>query len=230
MFDRGFDRGIVYEYLLREKLPFIVRADKQRNVIYKGKTLNILDVAKRYKGKCNLKIRGIPCKTSVASFKLPNFRDVPLFLVTVHGLGEEPLMLLTNLKSNDSKLSNAIAKMYLLRWRVEENFRFKKIDFQIEGFRVRSLKAIRALHRLVTILTGFIALLSEQREDFALPAHLIAASHRIFPFSLQRFRRCFLHYAIADGIASLLRRACVPLARPKRPAFGCSAQLAFKGV
>jgi len=120
--------------------------------------------------------------------------------------------------------------MYLLRWRVEENFRFKKIDFEIEGLRVRKLKAIRALHRTVTILTGFIALLSEQREDFALPAQLVAASNPIFPFEYQRFRRCFLHYAIADGIAFLLRRACVPLTRPKRHAFICSAQLVLSGV
>ena len=230
VFDRGFDRGIVYEHLLREDMPFIVRADKQRNVLYKGTTLNILDVAKRYKGKCNLNIRGVPCKTSIASVKLPKFRDVPLHLVTIHGLGEEPLMLLTNLKSNDSKLSNAITKMYLLRWRVEENFRFKKIDFQIEGFRVRSLKAIRALHRIVTILTGFIALLSEIREDFALTAQLVAATNRIFNFSWPHFRRCFLHYAIADGIANLLRRAHVPLTRPKRRPFVCSAQLALRGV
>jgi len=230
VFDRGFDRNIVYEYLLRDNLPFIVRADKQRNVIFKGKTLNILDAAKQYKGKCNLKIRGVDCKTSIACVKLPKLRDVPLFLVMVHGLGEEPLMLLTNLNSTDSKLSNAITKMYLLRWRVEENFRFKKIDFEIEGFRVRKLKAIRALHRMVSLLSGFIALLSEQREDFALPAQLVAASKRIFAFSLQHFQRCFLHYAIADGIAFLLRRACVPLARPKPRAFDCSAQLAFMGV
>jgi len=230
VFDRGFDSNNVYEYLLRENLPFIVRADKQRHLIHKGKTKNILDIANQYKGKCNLKIRGVDCKTSIASVKLPNFRDMPLCLVTVHGLGVQPLMLLTNLKSNDSKLSNAIAKMYLLRWRVEENFRFKKIDFEIEGFRVRKLKAIRALHRIVTILVGFIALLSEQREVLALPAQLLAASKRIFTFSLQHFQRCFLHYAIADGIACLLRRACVPLARTGRRPFGCSAQLALSGV
>jgi len=230
VFDRGFDRNIVYEHLLHNNLPFIVRADKQRNVIHKEKTLNILDVAKLYKGKCNLKIRGVPCKTSSTSVKLPNFRDVPLSLVTVHGLGEEPLMLLTNLKSTDSKLSNAITKMYLLRWRVEENFRFKKIDFGIEDFRVRSLKAIRALHCMVSILTGFIALLSEQRDDFPLPAQLVAASKRIFAFTLQQFQRCFLLYAIADGIAYLLRCTRLPLARPNRRPFVCSAQLGLRGV
>ena len=201
-------------HLLREGLPFIVRADKQRHLMHKGKAKNIFEIAGEYKGKCNLKIRGVPCKTSVISVKLPKFRDVPLHMVTVYGLGDEPLMLLTNLNSNDSKLVLAIAKMYLLRWRVEENFRFKKIDFEIEGFRVRKLKAIRALHRIVSLLTGFIALLSEQRESFALPAQLVAASKRIFAFTLQHFRRCFLHYAIADGIAYLLCRACVPLSRP----------------
>jgi len=229
VFDRGFDGNNVYEYLLRENLSFIVRADKQRHLLHKGKTKNILDIANEYKGKCNLTIRGVPCKTSIISVKLPAFRDVPLHLVTVYGLGEEPLMLLTNLKSTDSKLSNAIAKAYLLRWRVEENFRFKKQQFEMEGFRVRKLTAIRALHRIVTILVGFTALLSEQREDFPLPQQLVAASKRIFPAILRQSLRTFLQYAIADGIAALLRRVCVPLARPNRRPFGCSAQIALKG-
>ena len=230
VFDRGFDGNNVYEYLFRENLPFIVRADKQRHLIHKGKQKNILDIANEYKGKCNLKIRGVPCKTSVISVKLPKFRDKPLQLVTVYGLGVEPLMLLSDLKANDHKLSNAIAKVYLLRWRVEENFRFKKLQYEMEGFRVRKLKAIRALHRLVTILVGFTALLSEQREDFTLPAQLVAAAKRIFSFSLPHFQRCFLQYAIADGIAALLRRAHVPLARPMRTLFVCPAQLALSGV
>ena len=160
VFDRGNDSNNIYEYLLRENLSFIVRADKQRHLPHKGKTKNILDIAGEYKGKCNLKIRGVPCKTSIISVKLPAFPDKALNLVTVYGLGEEPLMLLTNLNSTDSKLSNAIAKAYLLRWRVEENFRFKKQQFAMEGFRVRKLTAIRALHRIVTILVGFTALLS----------------------------------------------------------------------
>jgi len=131
VFDRGFDRGIVYEYLLRENLPFIVRADKQRNVIYKGKTINILDVAKQYKGKCNLKIRGIDCKTSIACVKLPKLRNAPLFLVTVHGLGEEPLMLLTNLNSNDSKLSNAITKIRFPAFTFQAKALHKKVEYDI---------------------------------------------------------------------------------------------------
>jgi hypothetical protein len=228
--DRGFDSNNVYEYLLREDLSFVVRADKQRSLIHKGKTKNILDVANAYKGKCNLTIRGFPCKTSIASVELPKFPGIPLQLVTVYGLGDEPLMLLTNLKPNGSKLSNAIVKAYLLRWRVEENFRFKKQQFEMEGFRVRKLIAIRALHRIVTILAGFTALLSEQREDFALPTQLVAASKRIFPPKLRDYLRIFLQYAIADGIAALLRRAHVPLARPNPRAFGCSAQLTLKGV
>ena len=83
---------------------------------------------------------------------------------------------------------------------------------------------------MASLLTGFIALLSEQREDFALPAQLVAASNRIFTFTLQHFQRRFLHYAIADGIAALLRRACVPLTRPFHRSFGCSAQLEIRGV
>ena len=99
----------------------------------------------------------------------------------------------------------------------------------MEGFRVRKLTVIRSLHHIVTILVGFTALLSEQREDFTLPQQLVAASKRIFSAKLRQSLRTFLQYAIADGIAAHLRRASLPLARPKPRPFGCSAQIALRG-
>ena len=55
--DRGFDNNRYYEYFIRNGENFIIRAKKNRNVIYNGETRNILDVANLFKGKYALKFK-----------------------------------------------------------------------------------------------------------------------------------------------------------------------------
>ena len=52
--DRGYDCNKYYEYFIKHNEKFIIRAKKNRNVIYKGKTINILKLANTFKGKYNL--------------------------------------------------------------------------------------------------------------------------------------------------------------------------------
>jgi hypothetical protein len=202
--DRGFDSNIVYEYFLKAGEDFIIRADKQRHVTHKGKTRNILAVANSYKGKYRMDFTGkkgekLECKLSVIPIRLPAHPSYSLNMIVVYGLGKEPMMLVTNLPETDKRLANTVAKVYLMRWRVEEHFRFKKQQFALEGFRVRSLKAIRTLHRLVMLLSGFVGLLADKHESSMFVAQLIHIARRI-----NRSRK-YWNYAIADGIAALLR-------------------------
>ena len=43
--DRGFDTNDYYRYFLKNDEKFVIRAKKNRNVIYKGKTQNIMETA-----------------------------------------------------------------------------------------------------------------------------------------------------------------------------------------
>ena len=72
-------------------------------------------------------------------------------LVVCYGFGNVPMMLITNLKSDDKRLSVAVVKVYLMRWKIEEYYRFKKQQFNLEDMRVRSLNSIRNLELLITI-------------------------------------------------------------------------------
>jgi hypothetical protein len=56
-FDRGYDANVYYEYLIKSKEKFIIRAKKNRNVIYKGERINIMKLANRFKGKYSLKFK-----------------------------------------------------------------------------------------------------------------------------------------------------------------------------
>jgi len=100
-----------------------------------------------------------------------------------------------------------------MRWRIAEYFRFKKQQYAWEDFRVRSLNAIRMLHRVLTLLTGLIGMLSEKRAESLLVMELIAVSKRIYPPKREKAARKFLHYAIGDAFAFLLRRSTVGIAR-----------------
>ena len=202
--DRGFDCNKYYEYFIKHNEKFIIRAKKNRNVIYKNSTVNILELANRFKGKYKLEYRdksGMKrsVKISIIPIRLCEFRKTELNLVVVYGFGKTPMMLITNLKSDDKRLCTAVCKVYLMRWRIEEYFKFKKQSFDFENLRVQSLKSIRNLDLLLTITIGYVAELSGKSENIKLRAEIIEVSKRLFGVP------SFVYYAVSDGIFEILK-------------------------
>jgi hypothetical protein len=205
-FDRGYDAKIYYENLIKHKDNFIIRAKKNRNVIFNGETLNILELASRYKGKYKLPFRKkngvkVDCKVSIVPVKLPCKPNKELNLVICNGLGKTPLMLITSLRSNDTRLAVAITKVYLMRWRIEEFYAFKKQQFGLENLRVRSLNSIRNLDLLLTIAMGYLGYMSAKGDKQKIVMELIHISKRIYGPPK------FFFYAIADGMFTVFARA-----------------------
>ena len=207
VFDRGFDANVYYEHLIDRHERFVIRSKKNRDVIYKGERVNIMKLAKRFKGKYCLKFHkrnGVTadCKISIVPVRLPCRPDVELNLVVCNGLGQEPLLLITDMKSEDKRLSVVVTKVYLLRWRIDEFYGFKKQQLGFEGFRVRSLKSIRNLDLFVTIAGGWIGILSEKSDERRTVMELIHISRRIFDVPN------FVFYAIADGWHTIVSKSC----------------------
>ena len=203
--DRGYDGGYIFDYFIMKKETFIVRM-KDRNVIHKGKTVLLSKLSKQFKGKYMLKFekknsRKAICKISIVPVSLPNYPDTPLNLVICNGLGKEPLLLLTNLDKSDGRLPVTITKVYLMRWRIEEYYRFKKQNFGFEKFLVRSLKSIRNLDLLLSIAIGYIGLLSEKINKSVEVLEIIEASKRLYGLSK------FTFYAIADGLFEIFSKS-----------------------
>ena len=203
--DRGFDNNRYYRYFIENKENFIIRAKKNRNVIYNGRTQNILDVANSFKGKYALKFKNkdgkkIDVKISIIPIELCEFKGTPLNLVAVYGFGELPMMLITNLSSYDKRICVAVCKVYLMRWRIEEYYRFKKQQFGYENLRVRSLKSIRNLDLLLTIAIGYIGFISEKSDERITVMHIIEHSKRVYGANK------FVFYAIADGLFAILSK------------------------
>lgn len=204
-FDRGYDNNTYYEYLIDNKEKFIIRAKKNRDVFYKGERINILELANKFKGKYCLKFKRkngtiADCKISIVSIVLACRPKEKLNLVVCHGMGKTPLMLITNMKNDDSRIAVTITKVYLMRWRIEEFYGFKKQQFKFEDFRVRSLNSIRNLDLLLTIAIGYIGMMSEKSDNRVVVAEVIAISKRIYDTPK------FLFYAVADGLFSVFAR------------------------
>ena len=202
--DRGYDCNRYYEYFIKHNEKFIIRAKKNRNVIYKGKTVNILELANRFKGKYKLGYkdksgRKSSVKVSIIPIRLCEFRNTELNLVMVYGFGKIPMMLITNLKSDDKRICTAICKVYLMRWRIEEYFKFKKPSFDFENIRVQSLKSIRNLDLLLTIAIGYVAEISGKSDNIKIRAKIIEVSKRLFGLP------DFIYYAVADDIFEILK-------------------------
>ena len=142
----------------------------------------------------------IQCKISIVPVSLPDHPDVPLNLVICCGLGKEPLLLLTNLESTDKRLCVTITKVYLMRWRIEEYYKFKKQGFGFEKFLVRSLQSIRNLDLLLSIAIGYIGILSERIKDSVMVMETITVSKRLYGLSK------FTFYAISDGLAEVFSK------------------------
>ncbi len=98
-----------------------------------------MDVALPYKGAYRMDFKDkhgktIQCKMGCIPVRLCEFPDKELVLTAVYGFGEEPMLLLSNLKMQErKKLCHIITKVYLLRWRIEEYFRFIKTVFSLRN-------------------------------------------------------------------------------------------------
>ncbi len=101
-----------------------------------------MEVTGKYKGNYRMDVskksgKKVACKLSYIPVQLREFPEKDLILVAVYGFGKEPMLLLTNLTFQEKKkLCLTVAKIYLMRWRIEEYFKFKKQQFELEDFHV----------------------------------------------------------------------------------------------
>ena len=127
-------------------------------------------------------------------------RDEGLHLVVVAGFGEEPILLLTNALqgARDSQSLWWIAQIYLMRWKIEETFRFIKQSYNLEDIRVMKYQRLKNLVVLVTATYFAVTFLGQKMKLRIVSEKLLIISQRFFGIPPFRF------YALADGIKKLL--------------------------
>lgn len=212
--DRGLDTGEIIKEFYANNEKFILRVNQNRIAVHGGYRTKIEDITRaldcRHELKFHSKTGNIStCKIGMTKITLPKLGNLKLNLVVCKEFGEKPLVLYTNLDEPIETFAVRVVKAYLMRWRIDEMYAFKKQSLNFEDFRVRSLAAIKMLDLFLTVAVGYIGLLSSKVNDTAFVAELICASKRIPKYSVFMKTTKFFYYAVHDGITFLLDKLCV---------------------
>ncbi len=205
--DRGGDREYLFDHMLNNRLSFLVRLTKRRGLIYRGRAHPVLELAstcplpyaerivKQEKGKETI----YDLQFGARYVKLPG-RSEPLTLVVVRGFGQDPMMLLTDLRVTKSRKSLwRIIESYLTRWRIEETIRFMKQSYQVEDIRLLTYHRLQNMMAILTAVSYFAMVYLGLRTKLrVLARHVMVASRRLFGIPDFHF------YALADGIREYL--------------------------
>ncbi len=89
-----------------------------------------------------------------------------------------------------------------MRWRIEEYFKFKEQQFELEDLRVMSLQSIRNLNLLATLVAGYIGLISSAHSESIYLKELKECSKRIYEIPK------FIFYAHGYAIERVLSNGC----------------------
>jgi hypothetical protein len=207
--DRGCDRKKLLEPLLEKHLRFVIRSTGERAIIdRRERTRSVAEVALGCRLRHQARVVRID-KGQEKSYELRYGaepirlvgRDEQLWLVVIAGFGEQPILLVTDLKlrARDSESVWWAARIYWTRWKIEETFRFVKQSYNLEDIRVMKYRRLKNLVVLVTAAAYFAATyLGQQMKLRILAEKLLVISQRFFGIPPFRF------YALADGIRRLL--------------------------
>jgi hypothetical protein len=226
--DRGGDRINLFGPLLDRKARFLVRLVGNRHLVCHGQTLLAEVVA-----------RGCPCPFAKAVVKLDGDREVPytlrfgcrkvllpertepLYLLVVHGLGAEPLMLLTTEPLRKAyKCLWRWVRAYLRRWSIEETIRYLKTCYELENVRVLNYQGLQNLMVLLLAVMFFAACILDHDQRLRIMAHYVErAAKRLFGVA------DFKYYALSDGLSALFSRHPGKPHRPPRPPGGRQMEL-----
>jgi len=207
--DRGGDRMKLFNPFLERQMRFIVRLVGDRHLIVRGQAREARGLAEGCRMLHAEKlVREVDGREHIHRLeygfrrvRLPG-RTEELTLVVVHGLGEEPLMLLTNVPVRPSRTSLwFIVQGYLARWMVEEAIRFIKQSYRLEDLRVLDYDRLRNLVALVLAAAYFAAVWLGERLRLTILCRRVAKLSKRF-FGVPQFH----YYALADGIRTLLAR------------------------
>ena len=184
VFDRGYDDEKLFRFLNNKGIKFVIRLKGNRNFLFKNKKKNVLEVAKSRKGKYKM----IAMRSNnqdqelYVSYTRVNMTDKDkeeFTLVFVYGLGNDPLMLITNIKVQDGNDAIKIARMYIDRWKIEEVHRAEKTAYNYEDMRVRTLNQLNNLNFIFMITLGFICYQIEKIDSKLLSIEILIRSQSL---------------------------------------------------
>lgn len=201
VYDRAYDDVKLMNLMINNKQYFLIRIRKNRVIKIKNRKELIFLEAKKRKGKINIKtkMRGKEITLRASHFEgtINNVKEKLRIICVYVENSNEPMILLTNKKINCKEDLIRLVLMYISRWKIEEHFRFKKVVYGLENFRVKSLTSINNLCFILDIVLLVLAHIVETKERNMIFNELISRSKKI------RDDVYMYYYQIASGIKTL---------------------------
>jgi hypothetical protein len=218
--DRGGDRINLFGPMLDKHARFLFRLRGDRHLVYQNQQVLARDIAKTCPCRHTkvvtrieaTKERSYTLRFGYRQVRLPE-REEPLFLLVIHGFGEEPLMLLTTEQLNRSfKHLWWFVQAYMKRWSIEETIRYTKTCYDLENVRVLTYQSLQNLMPLVLAVMFFCACVLDHDARLRVMAGYVEwAAKRLFGIP------DFKLYALADGIRAIFARNPGPPSTRIRP-------------
>ena len=182
--DRGCDDEKRFMYFLNElNCSFVTRihsGNKSRGVVIMDKDGNervysIQELAVHLKGKAsderkwyNKKLKkDLSSKIVFQKVFLPKHKNIPLYVIFVYSEGyDEPLVVLTDLITKNTKQAWKYFFYYKKRWEVENFYRAVKQNFSAEKFLILGFNKIQALAFLLMFTLSLIIRIKNKITEF----------------------------------------------------------------
>jgi hypothetical protein len=215
--DRGGDRDVLYESLLRNKRNFIIRQVGLRNLVYEGKPLRSLWLAYAcrlpFENSIVRMIEGKEVQFHIRygfiPVHLPEFKN-PLTMVVVKGFSGQPMILLTSILINSPKDLWFIISAYMKRWSIEETIRFIKQTYDLENIRVLKYARLQNMMALLLAVFYFVSIILDQSQKLTVMAgHVLKYAKRVFGIP------DFKYYALGDGLSNIFSHYPGKLIKPE---------------
>lgn len=197
--DRGYDAGIMLEYLLGNQISFIIRMKENRDVYERGERENIRAVAERVNRRVKWSSHArFGSKKVTMVFKGQEYELT--LIVLKDKRNRDIVMWLTSGWVRSTKELRRRIRGYFHRWGVEESYRFEKQGFGIEKSIVRKYKNIRTLVGLT--LMGWLALVKLDEQPKL--ARSILQSARMEKVKGAKGNPKFNYYRLLQGVRNTL--------------------------
>jgi len=177
-FDRGYDDAKLMRLMKSLPQHFVIRMRHDRWLSFKGRRVKTSELSGKRKGKIvvplTYKGRETYVKASHVSCRIPGIRG-PMTVVFSYMEGkEDPMVLMTDRKVTSKEDLVRIVLAYHSRWKIEEHFRFKKVQYGFENFRVKSLASSNCLAFFLDVALLVLDLVIERKGTNSLYAELLS--------------------------------------------------------
>jgi hypothetical protein len=164
IFDRGYPSLPFIFYLLKNKIHFILRSNKQflrevNEVLHSKKRDEVINISLR-RASSGAKVELKRLFPNLNMDEIISFRVVIVTLKT----GEKEI-LLTSLLDKKKYPHSIFCELYFKRWGIEENYKFHKVELEIENFSGMTCHAVEQDFHATVLASNARAILSLEASE-----------------------------------------------------------------